>query len=230
MPKETIQFPSVDGTIATETSVRWTREEQGGHVQISIRRHSQGAVEVRNFSGEVIAWMPEDRVADAVIGTSQILRRVLGADDNEDRPGLRPFVDVDGNEGDGHAHTLSRDGNDTCTVCNVPLFVGEPPLIKRDDVVGDGGQVDPTKVFGAVGPFAHFPPIIPSEPPVVVEGPVRTALGGAYMLPPSDNAELAATEPDGSVLMWTDPLDRNSINKLIKVLRRARDQAYGQDE
>ena len=40
--------------------------------------------------------------------------------------------------------------------------------------------------------------------------------------------------PDGSHADW-DPksawnLDRKSINKLIRVLRRARDQAYGRDE
>jgi hypothetical protein len=42
------------------------------------------------------------------------------------------------------------------------------------------------------------------------------------------------TAPDGSCSDWTPlgsyDLDRSDINRLIRVLRRARDQAYGSDE
>jgi len=51
-----------------------------------------------------------------------------------------------------------------------------------------------------------------------------------YRLPPGDNAELADVQPDGSSIMWADPLTRDDLNKLIRALRRARDQVFGRDE
>lgn len=40
----------------------------------------------------------------------------------------------------------------------------------------------------------------------------------------------AVNEPDGRTSMYTDVLTRTEINRLIKMLRRARDAAYGRDE
>jgi hypothetical protein len=44
-----------------------------------------------------------------------------------------------------------------------------------------------------------------------------------------DTVELAGVQPDGSAVMYSDELSRDDLNKLIRALRRARDQAYGQD-
>lgn len=44
------------------------------------------------------------------------------------------------------------------------------------------------------------------------------------------NAEYAMTLAGKPVDGWYVNLDRNGINRLIKVLRKARDQAYGRDE
>jgi hypothetical protein len=40
----------------------------------------------------------------------------------------------------------------------------------------------------------------------------------------------APNEADGRTSMYSPVLERGEINKLIRVLRRARDQAYGRDE
>lgn len=186
MPRETIQFPSVDGTIATETSVRWTREEIGGHVQLSIQRYPTARVCINGCDGVNTGCSscppnlaPEDAATRAVIGTSQILSSVLVGEKSE----------------------------------------------SEDD------EIDPTKMQPSHGAFdGRFGSVEISGEPVVVAGPPRVSLGGAYVLPPIDDCELAAPQPDGSAIMWSDPLDRRAINKLIKALRRARDQAYGQDE
>ena len=47
-----------------------------------------------------------------------------------------------------------------------------------------------------------------------------------------DPASIPAELPDFLIPgeLWTDVLDRSQINTLIRVLRRARDQAYGRDE
>lgn len=172
MPKETVQFPSVDGAIATETSVRWTRQEIGGHVQISIQRYPTPRGCLNGCDGVNVGCSqcppnlaPADAATRAVIGSSQVLSQVLIGATSEEEVSAGPF----------------------------------------GSAVIDG-------------------------PPVVVELPPRVSLGGSYILPPIDDLDLAQVQSDGSAIMWSDPLDRNAINKLIKVLRRARDQAYGQDE
>jgi hypothetical protein len=42
------------------------------------------------------------------------------------------------------------------------------------------------------------------------------------------DASADSTNADG-ISVFTEPLSRNEINKLIRTLRKARDQAYGQD-
>lgn len=44
------------------------------------------------------------------------------------------------------------------------------------------------------------------------------------------NIEPAPESHDGDRWGWAVTLDRNGLNKLIRDLRRARDQAYGRDE
>lgn len=41
---------------------------------------------------------------------------------------------------------------------------------------------------------------------------------------------LAADDGAARLTLWTGVLDREAINKAIRVLRRSRDQAYGRDE
>lgn len=51
-----------------------------------------------------------------------------------------------------------------------------------------------------------------------------------YVQIASLNLEVKETKPDTTEWGWFVDLDRPMINKLIRVLRRARDQAYGADE
>lgn len=36
--------------------------------------------------------------------------------------------------------------------------------------------------------------------------------------------------PDGTVFLWSEVLDRTALNKLVRCSRKARDDAYGRDE
>lgn len=68
----------------------------------------------------------------------------------------------------------------------------------------------------------------------------RLALGGQIpMLPPGPETDEAGTivstpltsaDVGGSETMYADPMTRDELNRLIRTLRRARDQAYGRDE
>ena len=54
---------------------------------------------------------------------------------------------------------------------------------------------------------------------------------GADLTPEQTEKVLAAlTEPHAPALGWYTHLDRGGVNRFIRILRRARDQAFGADE
>jgi hypothetical protein len=61
--------------------------------------------------------------------------------------------------------------------------------------------------------------------------PVIAKLAGIENLSPADLGRAGATpdSPAGFTGLWST-LDRAGINRLIKMLRKARDEAYGRDE
>lgn len=54
--------------------------------------------------------------------------------------------------------------------------------------------------------------------------------GGVMVHPNPEDAHLLGLEPGGSVGPAQMHLNREQVNQLIRVLRRARDQAFGRDE
>lgn len=128
MPKEVVQYPATTGMTGTEMSVHWSKENDGGYVQIGVTRH---------------VWAPPVDVFQ-----------------------VKP-VHAD------HSHCSEC----AAVVANRPERIeGQPVMMSAD--------------------FTDAPPI---------------------------------GEFDGPSTVFTEPMTRTEINKMIRALRRARDQAYGED-
>lgn len=58
----------------------------------------------------------------------------------------------------------------------------------------------------------------------------REAKGGGHWMSVGENRDAPPVgEFDDPATVFTEPMSRTEINKLIRALRRARDQAYGED-
>lgn len=74
--------------------------------------------------------------------------------------------------------------------------------------------------------YDKYGPQLISSDPKVFNVNVGWSLGGEVQVATVDDAQPMGTVESGLYVT----LDRDGINKLIKALRKARDQAYGKDE
>jgi hypothetical protein len=63
-----------------------------------------------------------------------------------------------------------------------------------------------------------------------LHGGVSLSIASYPVLTVEEYAELKCWPPEPEFEQHTAPLDREAINKLIRLLRKARDVAYGRDE
>lgn len=82
-------------------------------------------------------------------------------------------------------------------------------------------------------PEASDPGETPERTPTVQVGWTRDGWVQVSVEGDPSYFQFAANAPDpgdGRCTVYSDSLDREELNKLIRVLRRARDQAFGRDE
>lgn len=128
MPKAVVQYPSTDGFSGTEMSVHWSKEIDGGYVQIGLTRHVWGALD------------PDAQVKPIHADHSACSECAVAVRDRPQRP------------------------------------EGQPQMMRAD--------------------FTDAPPVGEFDDPATV---------------------------------FTEQMTRSEINRLIRALREARDQAYGKD-
>jgi hypothetical protein len=96
-----------------------------------------------------------------------------------------------------------------------------------DMVVGWGKGLGGDSLNGPLTPYVRLFPCIA---PVVRDEVTYKVRGGVYVQPDREDAHLLGLEPGEGVGPAQMRLNRAQVNRLIRVLRKARDQAFGRDE